>query len=62
MKDATLTFFQVVCMLMLTIGLMNHVIVIPVLMDAAKRDAWISPVPAACHLPWILRHVCQLHA
>ncbi|MFF0829265.1 endospore germination permease [Brevibacillus sp. NPDC003359] len=46
MKQGSLTFFQVVCMLMLTIGLMNHVIVIPILLDAAKRDSWISVILA----------------
>ncbi|MED4752691.1 endospore germination permease [Brevibacillus choshinensis] len=42
MNNGSVTFFQAVCMLMLTIGLMSHVIVIPVLLDAAKRDSWIS--------------------
>lgn len=42
MKNHTITFFQTAMMLMLTIGLMNHVIVIPILLDAAKRDSWIS--------------------
>ncbi|TBL74637.1 GerAB/ArcD/ProY family transporter [Paenibacillus thalictri] len=42
MKTNTITFFQTIMILMLAIGLMNHVIVIPILMDVAKRDAWIS--------------------
>ncbi|OXM83813.1 GerAB/ArcD/ProY family transporter [Paenibacillus rigui] len=42
MNQHTITFFQAVMILMLAIGLMDHVIIIPVLMDAAKRDAWIS--------------------
>lgn len=42
MKNHTITFFQTGMMMMLTIGLMNHVIVIPILLDAAKRDSWIS--------------------
>ena len=42
MKNTTITFFQTVMILMLAIGLMNHVIVLPILMDVAKRDAWIS--------------------
>lgn len=59
MKPASLTFFQAVCMLMLTIGLMNHVIVIPILLDAAKRDAWISVILAgAFFLIW----VCLLYS
>lgn len=35
--------------LMLSTGLLNHVIIIPILLDAAKRDAWIS-VLLACGL------------
>lgn len=35
--------------LMLSTGLLKHVIVIPILLDAAKRDAWIS-VLLACGL------------
>lgn len=42
MKNHTITFFQTGMMMMLTVGLMNHVIVIPILLDAAKRDSWIS--------------------
>lgn len=42
MKKSTLTFYQTVNIMMLSIGLMNHVIVIPILLDAAKRDSWIS--------------------
>ncbi|CAI8922647.1 Spore germination protein XB [Brevibacillus sp. IT-7CA2] len=59
MKDASLTFFQVVCILMLTIGLMNHVIVIPILLDAAKRDAWISVILAGV---FFIVWVCLLYS
>lgn len=37
-----LAFTQIVVMLMLTNGLMNHVLVIPMMLDSAKRDSWIS--------------------
>jgi len=45
--------------LMLSTGLLNHVIIIPILLDAAKRDAWIS-VLLACGfaLVWaVILHV-----
>ncbi|OSX53772.1 GerAB/ArcD/ProY family transporter [Anoxybacillus ayderensis] len=35
---------QMLFVLMLSIGLMNHVIIIPVLLEIAGRDAWISTV------------------
>ncbi|QQE75150.1 endospore germination permease [Brevibacillus composti] len=37
-----ISFVQVVFILMLSNGLINHVIIIPHLLDAAGRDAWIS--------------------
>ncbi|MEJ8546846.1 endospore germination permease [Brevibacillus borstelensis] len=37
-----ISFVQLVFILMLSNGLMNHVIVIPLLLDAARRDAWLS--------------------
>ncbi|SIR59332.1 spore germination protein (amino acid permease) [Paenibacillus macquariensis] len=40
--------------IMLSTGLLNHVILIPIMLDAAKRDAWISVLLAgACALVWI---------
>lgn len=40
--------------IMLSTGLLNHVILIPILLDAAKRDAWISVLLAgSCALIWI---------
>lgn len=38
--------WPVVMMTLLSVGLVNHVTVIPLLLDAAKRDAWLS-VPVA---------------
>lgn len=38
----TIGIFPVFCMIMLSIGLMNHVLVIPPLLEVALRDAWIS--------------------
>lgn len=41
--------------MMLSTGLMNHVIIIPILLDAAKRDAWLAVLLAAgCALAWIV--------
>ncbi|MEC2131757.1 endospore germination permease [Brevibacillus centrosporus] len=48
------SFAQVVVILMLSNGLMNHFIVIPMMLDVAKRDAWISVLlSGALYLLWI---------
>ncbi|WP_429841434.1 endospore germination permease [Brevibacillus sp. FIR094] len=48
-----LSFTQIVVMLLLTNGLMNHVIVIPMMLDSAKRDSWISVLLAGVlYLLW----------
>ncbi|MEV5026019.1 GerAB/ArcD/ProY family transporter [Paenibacillus sp. LPE1-1-1.1] len=40
-------------MMILSVGLVNHVLVVPLLLDAAKRDAWISVFgELAIVLPW----------
>ncbi|OZB91266.1 spore gernimation protein [Paenibacillus sp. XY044] len=50
-----ISFVQSVMILMLSTGLLNHVIIIPVLLDAADRDAWMSVIlAAACSLAWIV--------
>ena len=36
------TKLQAIMTLMLTIGITNHVFIIPALLQIAKRDAWIS--------------------
>ncbi|MDR9852318.1 endospore germination permease [Paenibacillus sp. VCA1] len=44
---------QSVMILMLSTGLLNHVILIPILLQAANRDAWISVLLASgCALVW----------
>ncbi|OMD35159.1 endospore germination permease [Paenibacillus sp. RS8] len=49
-----ISFIQSIMIIMLSTGLLNHVIIIPILLDAAKRDAWISVLLAAvCALVWI---------
>ncbi|MGG1635345.1 GerAB/ArcD/ProY family transporter [Paenibacillus sp. NRS-1760] len=42
-------------MMVLSVGLVNHVLVVPLLLDAAKRDAWISVIfGLVIVLPWVL--------
>jgi spore germination protein KB len=38
----TITISQVVLLMMASTGLINHVMIVPVLLQVAKRDAWIS--------------------
>ncbi|GGG51321.1 GerAB/ArcD/ProY family transporter [Paenibacillus radicis (ex Gao et al. 2016)] len=46
------SLWPVVMMTLLSVGLVNHVIVVPLLLDAAKRDAWLSvPVALIVALP-----------
>lgn len=55
-----ISFIQLIFILMLSNGLMNHVIVIPILLDAARRDAWISViavVPLYLLLIWMISYV-----
>ncbi|MET3287822.1 UNVERIFIED_CONTAM: spore germination protein KB [Brevibacillus sp. OAP136] len=44
MKQDTISPYQLGTLLMLTIGLLNHVIIIPLLLDAAGRDGWLSVI------------------
>ncbi|SFE27128.1 spore germination protein (amino acid permease) [Paenibacillus algorifonticola] len=47
------SFLQICMILMMTVGLMNHVIVNPLILDASGRDAWISVLLAGIlFLPW----------
>jgi spore germination protein (amino acid permease) len=44
-----------IMMIVLSVGLVNHVLVIPLLFDTAKRDAWISVLMGLIVvLPWAL--------
>ncbi|MED5016240.1 endospore germination permease [Paenibacillus chibensis] len=52
--NTKISFAQSVMIMMLSTGLLNHVIVIPILLDAAKRDSWLSVLlAAACALVWV---------
>ncbi|MGG6310239.1 GerAB/ArcD/ProY family transporter [Paenibacillus macerans] len=54
------TILQAVMTLMLTIGITNHVFIIPALLQIAKRDAWISVLLGA--LPFALLLCLILYA
>ncbi|GAB6890235.1 hypothetical protein JCM14450A_12410 [Geobacillus stearothermophilus] len=40
MNGQPLSALQLLFMVMLSVGLMNHVIIIPFMLEAAHRDAW----------------------
>ena len=42
MQSHKANFSQVFVLFMMSIGLMNHVMVIPMLLAISKRDSWIS--------------------
>jgi spore germination protein KB len=53
-NNSSLSPVQLACVFMLSIGLMNHIIVVPLLLDAAGRDAWISAIMTLVVLPlWL---------
>ncbi|MDU0206013.1 MULTISPECIES: endospore germination permease [Paenibacillus] len=55
MKNGSITFLQTSMMLMLSIGLLNHVIIIPMLLQKAQRDSWISVLLAgAFFMIWVV--------
>lgn len=43
----SLNFFQLTMMYMMSTGLLNHVTLIPILLEAAGRDSWTGPLGAA---------------
>ncbi|QJD83142.1 endospore germination permease [Cohnella herbarum] len=53
--NSKISFLQACMILMLMNGLTNHVIVNPMLLDAAGRDSWISVIAAGVlFVPWCL--------
>ncbi|QAV26949.1 spore gernimation protein [Neobacillus thermocopriae] len=55
MSDQTISPKQVIIVFMLSVGLVNHVMVIPVLLEVAGRDAWVSIlVTAILYTIWLL--------
>ncbi|MDF9297928.1 GerAB/ArcD/ProY family transporter [Geobacillus stearothermophilus] len=46
MNGQPLSALQLLFMVMLSVGLMNHVIIIPFMLEAAHRDAWIAALGA----------------
>ncbi|MFS0838275.1 endospore germination permease [Paenibacillus sp. 1P03SA] len=54
-SDGKITVLQLTMMMLLVNGLMNHVILNPIVLDASGRDAWLVPLFAALFLlPWCL--------
>lgn len=47
MKPMKPSFLQAMMLIMLSVGLISHVLIIPALLAAAKRDAWISVLVSA---------------
>lgn len=55
MPNGTISFLQASMILMLMCGLASHVIVNPMMLDVAGRDAWISVLlTSILFLPWCL--------
>ncbi|AZN41561.1 endospore germination permease [Paenibacillus albus] len=55
MKNGSISFLQISMMFMLSVGLLNHVIIIPMTLDKAQRDGWISVLLAGTiYLIWIV--------
>jgi spore germination protein (amino acid permease) len=53
-RSENLGIFPIYCIVMLGIGLMNHVMVLPMLLLVAKRSAWISVLLSVVpYLMWI---------
>ncbi|WHY78339.1 endospore germination permease [Neobacillus sp. WH10] len=51
---SSISLVQTVMIIFLSTGLLNHIIIIPILLDVAKRDAWVSVLLAGtCSLVWI---------
>lgn len=49
------SFLQICMILMMTVGLTNHVIVNPLILEASGRDAWISVLlTGVLFLPWCI--------
>ncbi|CAN7465243.1 GerAB/ArcD/ProY family transporter [Paenibacillus sp. LjRoot56] len=55
MKNGSITFLQTSMMFMLSVGLLNHVIIIPLVLDKAQRDSWISVLLAGAFcMIWVV--------
>jgi len=53
-KTTEIRLIPMFCIILLAVGLMDHVIVLPPLITSAKRDAWISVLAAVIpYLIWI---------
>ncbi|CAN7416965.1 endospore germination permease [Paenibacillus sp. LjRoot153] len=55
MKNGSITFLQTSMMFMLSVGLLNHVIIIPLVLEKSQRDSWISVLLAgAFFMIWVV--------
>ncbi|WP_308636019.1 GerAB/ArcD/ProY family transporter [Paenibacillus silvisoli] len=55
MKAGSISFLQTSMMFMLSVGLLNHVIIIPMVLDKAQRDGWISVLlSGALYMIWVV--------
>lgn len=43
-QQSTFGRLPAVCMLILSVGLVNHVLIVPVILNTAGRDSWMSPL------------------
>ncbi|MFD0713310.1 endospore germination permease [Paenibacillus sp. GCM10027626] len=60
--NAKIGFLQIFMVMMLFNGLLSHVIVNPMLLDASGRDAWISVLlTAAIYIPWCVILIYIMH-
>ncbi|MGE5703487.1 MAG: GerAB/ArcD/ProY family transporter, partial [Clostridia bacterium] len=48
MKKDVITQLQLSSVIMLSVGLMNHVIIIPLLLNVAGRDSWFAVLVTTC--------------
>ncbi|WEK55835.1 MAG: endospore germination permease [Candidatus Cohnella colombiensis] len=44
MNNEKYSFLQISCIAMLSVGLLNHVLAIPVILDVSGRDSWIAVI------------------
>lgn len=55
MQHKGISSFHIVAFFMMSTGLLNHVIIIPPLLDTARRDAWLSIILSFfVYLVWVL--------
>ncbi|MFG6119798.1 endospore germination permease [Thalassobacillus sp. B23F22_16] len=61
MKDEPISYLQLLFLIMMSSGFYNHVIIGPPILDAAKRDAWISSLMTTFSFTVILIIIYIIH-